>query len=76
MMMTCFSGKADLLKALNEEAAPEVFYKKRVLKNFPKSTRKKRLWQRCFPENFKNIFFTQHLWTSASETLFPAGTVV
>ena len=34
---------------------------------------KKRFWQGCFPVNFasgeifKNTFFTEHLWTTASE---------
>ena len=43
------------------------------LKNLrPATLLKKRLWHRCFPVNFfeisKNIFFTEHLWMSASET--------
>ena len=33
----------------------------------------KKLWHRCFPVNFakifKNIFFAEHLWTSASASL-------
>ena len=61
MMMNCFGGKDDLLKALNEEAAPEVFYKKQVLNNFPKFTRKKRLWYRCFPENSAKFLRTPFL---------------
>ena len=36
---------------------------------------KKRLWHRYFPVNFvkfsKNTFFTEHLWTTASESCLP-----
>ena len=33
------------------------------------------MFSRAFCENFKNTFFTEQIWTSGSETLFPAGTV-
>ena len=39
------------------------------LRNFERSATllKKRLWHTCFPcEDFKNTFFTEHLWTTAS----------
>ena len=57
----------------------EVFYKKSVLKNFAKFT-EKHLWQSLFfnkvvfscelCEIFKNIFFTEHLRTTASAYSF------
>ena len=55
---------------------PEVFCKKGVLKNFTKFTGK-HLCQSLFfnkvaglrPATFKNTFFTEHLWTTAS--LYP-----
>ena len=50
--------------------------KKGVLKNFSKFTgkhlrpatllKKETLWHRCFPVDFKNTFFTEHLRTAAS----------
>ena len=40
------------------------------LKKRPATILKKRLWHRCFPVNFceifKNIFFTKYLWTTTS----------
>ena len=56
---------------------PEVFYKKDDLKSFNKFTGK-HLYQRglshsWFPVNlskfFKNNFFTEHLWATASESV-------
>ena len=61
-----------------QKQSPDVFYKKGVLKNFAKFTGKlrpellrpatllkKRLWHRCFPENFskflRTAFLTEHL---------------
>ena len=37
----------------------------------PATLLKKRLWHKCFPVNFvnKKPFFTEHLWTTASEPL-------
>ena len=52
----------------------EIFYKKVVLKNFAKFIRKHLFQSQVFSfefcEIFKNTFFTEHLWTTASGTLF------
>ena len=41
----------------------------------PATLLKMRLWHRCFPVNFfeisKNIFFTEHLWTTAFDIAKP-----
>ena len=53
-----------------QKQPPEVFYKKNAPKNFTKFTGKKTLAQMfsCeFWEFFKSTFFTEHLWTTASE---------
>ena len=42
-----------------------------LLKRWPATLLKNRLWYRCFPVNFAKLlrrpFFTEHLWTTASE---------
>ena len=60
-----------------QKQPPELFYKNRYLRHVTLS--KKRLWHRCFPMNFgeifKNIFLTENLWTTASETHFELAKV-
>ena len=78
LFLICYNAKLSTKWYSFLRQPPEVFYVKSVLRNFTKFTGlrpatllKKRLWRRCFPVNFANIlitpFFTEHLWTSASE---------
>ena len=52
---------------------PEMFYEKSVLENIAKFTGKHMCQNLCFNKVyeiygiFKNTFFTEHLWTTASE---------
>ena len=79
--MTSSSQNGQKFRNFHWSSRPEVFYKKRVLRNFAKFTIQhlcqrlclcQSLWHRCFPVNFAKFlrtpFFTEHLrW----QLLFP-----
>ena len=56
-------------KFYRKTPVPESFFNK-VVGLKPATLLKKRLWYRCFPVNFvkflRTLFFTEHLWTTAS----------
>ena len=60
----------EILQNSQENTCARVSVLNKVTGLWPATLLKKILWHRCFPVNFcqmfKNTFFTEHLWASAS----------
>ena len=77
---TTLNNKPSLQKKTDktkQKQPPELFYKKRCSYKFRKILRKRfvpetlaQVFSSEFCEIFKNAFFTENLWTTASEKIF------